>query len=183
VGTCSLAGCSERTDDPATGTATESATTTRAASSEATPGTGTAGTTTPTATPFHAGYETTTVTVRAPDGEVRGVVTAAIADTQELRYTGLSDTESLPEDGGMLFVYDDVGDHTYVMRDMEFGLDIVYADDGGTVTRIHHAPAPAPTEDGEDQRYPGRGQYVLEVNVGWTTERGVEVGDRLDFEL
>ncbi|MFC7140627.1 DUF192 domain-containing protein [Halosimplex aquaticum] len=138
---------------------------------------------TETGTPLFPGYETTDVRVTTPEGEELGSVSAAIADTQSLRYTGLSDTESLPEDRGMLFVYDEVGDHTYVMREMDFGLDIVYADDEGTITRIHHAPAPGPNEDGEDQTYPGRGQYVLEVNKGWTTERGVEEGDVLQFEL
>ncbi|WP_123537928.1 DUF192 domain-containing protein [Halosimplex salinum] len=178
------------TPDPATGTATptrsptgtptQSPAPTETPSPTATPE---PTPTTPTGTPIHAAYETTEVEVTTPDGEVLGSVTAAIADTGDLRYTGLSETESLPEDRGMLFVYDEVGDHTYVMRDMDFGLDIVYADDEGEITRIHHAPAPGPDEDGEDQTYPGRGQYVLEVNEGWTTERDVEEGDVLQFDL
>jgi uncharacterized membrane protein (UPF0127 family) len=130
-------------------------------------------------TPVHPGYETTAVRVATPGGEFLGAVTAAIANTPALRYTGLSETESLPEDRGMLFVYDTVSDRTYVMRGMAFGLDIVYADDGGVITTIHHAPAPGPTEDGANQRYPGRGKYVLEINEGWTTDRGVTAGDRL----
>jgi uncharacterized membrane protein (UPF0127 family) len=140
---------------------------------------------TPQETPVavHEGYETTEVTVRSSDGEVLGGVTAAIADTHDLRYLGLSDTESLPEDRGMLFVYDEVQDLTYVMREMDFPIDIVYADDEGVITSIHHARAPGPDEDGNDLQYPGRGQYVLEVNQHWTTERGVEGGDVLEFEL
>jgi uncharacterized membrane protein (UPF0127 family) len=138
---------------------------------------------TPTPAPVHQSYDTTVVTVERPSGEELGSVTAAIADTPDLRYLGLSDTESLPEDRGMLFVYDEVGDHTFVMREMDFAIDIVYADDEGVITTIHHAPAPGPDEDGSDQQYPGRGQYVLEVNYDWTTDRGVEEGDVLNFEL
>ena len=134
---------------------------------------------TATGTPVHASYETTRVRVETESGDLLGSVTAAIADTPDLRYTGLSDTESLPEDRGMLFVYEEVSGHTYVMREMDFGLDIIYADEEGAITTIHHAPAPGPNEDGDDQRYPGRGQYVLEVNNGWTTERGVTAGDLL----
>ncbi|MFB6302090.1 MAG: DUF192 domain-containing protein [Haloferacaceae archaeon] len=134
-------------------------------------------------TPVHADYETTDVRVTTPDGDPLGSVTAAIADTPGLRYRGLSDTESLPEDRGMLFVFDDVAERTFVMRGMDFGLDIVYADAERVITRIHHAPAPGPNEDGNDQRYPGRGQYVLEVNRGWTTDRSVEAGDVLEFDL
>jgi len=138
---------------------------------------------TPTPEPVHESYETTEVGVVSEDGSDLGSVTAAVADTQPLRVLGLSDTESLPEDRGMLFVYESVADRTFVMRRMDFGIDIVYADSAGTVTKIHHAPAPGPDEDGNDQRYPGRGQYVLEVNYEWTTRHGVEAGDRLEFDL
>lgn len=133
--------------------------------------------------PALAGYDTTEVRATTPGGERLGRVRAAVSDTSDLRYTGLSDVEHLPEDWGMLFVYDSVGGHTYVMREMDFGLDIVYADDDGLITEVHHAPEPGPDEDGESQQYPGTGQYVFEVNEGWTTERGVETGDVLRFEL
>ena len=139
---------------------------------------------TPTATPVHSGYDQTTVTVLDDESdEELGAVEAAIADNGTLRYTGLSDTESLPEHRGMLFVFDGERDLTFVMREMDFAIDIVYVDSNGTITSIHHAPAPGPDEDGESQRYPGRGQYVLEVNHNWTTDRGVDVGDRIVFEL
>jgi uncharacterized membrane protein (UPF0127 family) len=131
---------------------------------------------------IHAGYETTTVSVES-DGEQLGSVTAAIADTGDLRYTGLSDTDSLPEDRGMLFVFDTADSRTFVMREMDFPIDIVYADVDGTITEIHHAPEPGPNEDGNEQEYPGFGQYVLEVTYEWTTDRGIEPGDRLVFEL
>ncbi|MEF8852906.1 MAG: DUF192 domain-containing protein [Haloarculaceae archaeon] len=129
------------------------------------------------------GYETVEVRVTTPEGDLLGSVVAAVADTPALRFTGLSDTERLPADRGMLFVYDAPGEHTYVMRRMDFGIDIVYADAESAVTSIHHAPAPGPDEDGEDQAYSGRGQYVLELTYEWTTERGVETGDVLRFDL
>ena len=131
----------------------------------------------------YADYETTTVTVESPDGEARGSVTAAIANDGEKRFLGLSDAESLPEDGGMLFVYEVPRDPlNYVMRRMSFGIDIVYVDGDRQITRIHNAPEPGPNEDGEEQQYPGSGQYVLEVPYEWTDRHGVAVGDSLRFE-
>ena len=132
----------------------------------------------------YAGYETTTVTVESPEGEARGSVTAAIADTDDKRLLGLSDAESLPEEGGMLFVYDAPRQSlTYVMREMDFGIDIVFVDGDREITRIHNAPEPGPNEDGEAQQYDGSGQYVLEVPYEWTDRHGVEVGDSLRFDL
>lgn len=129
------------------------------------------------------GYEMTTVVVRTPDGDSLGWVRAAIADTADRRRTGLSDTDELPERYGMLFVFGDIDERAFVMPEMEFGIDIVFADSDGVITTIHHAPQPGPDEDGAEQRYVGRGQYVLEVNKHWTTERGVEAGDVLAFDL
>lgn len=134
----------------------------------------------PTATPTEAAYDHVTVTVvDAETNATLGSVRAAVADTYSKKYTGLSKTESLPADRGMWFPYDAPGNHTYVMRDMSFGIDIVYVDSEGTITTIHHAPEPGPGEDGEDQRYPGYGQYVLEVNYNWTVRHDVEEGDRV----
>ncbi|OYR80484.1 hypothetical protein DJ72_12255 [Halorubrum distributum] len=132
----------------------------------------------------YADYETTTVTVESPEGEDRGSVTAAIADDGDERLLGLSDAEALPEDGGMLFVYDAPrGSLTYVMRRMSFGIDIVFVDGDREIVRIHNAPEPGPNEDGEEQQYDGSGQYVLEVPYEWTDRHGVEVGDSLRFDL
>lgn len=132
----------------------------------------------------YADYDVTPVDARTPGGDLLGTVTAAVAETGEQRFLGLSDAETLSEDAGMLFVFPAPReDLTFVMREMSFGIDIVYADAAGTVVEIHNAPEPGPNEDGSEQRYPGSGQYVLEVPYEWTDRHGVEVGDVLAFEL
>ncbi|WP_211694264.1 DUF192 domain-containing protein [Natronomonas salina] len=132
----------------------------------------------------HEGYDQTTVTVLDAETDAElGRVEAAVADNSSLRYTGLSDTEELPADRGMLFVHERERDLTYVMRKMDFGIDIVFVAENGTITSTHHATAPGPDEDGNDQGYSGTGRYVLEVNYEWTAERGIEAGDRVEFEL
>ncbi|ERH08149.1 MAG: hypothetical protein J07HN4v3_00515 [Halonotius sp. J07HN4] len=130
----------------------------------------------------YASYETTPVVVRGDDGELRGAVLAAVADTGSKKRLGLSAAESMPADGGMLFPYDEVREHTYIMPNMSFGLDIIFADADGVITEIHNAPEPGPDESGANQQYTGRGQYVFEVNYKWTATNNVSVGDRLIFE-
>ena len=126
-------------------------------------------------------YDRTTVTaVDADSGEDLATVRVRVADTQSKRYTGLSDTDSLGENEGMLFVHDAEGEYAYVMREMAFPLDIVFVDADGTITRIHHAELPPEGTSGSDlTRYPGRGRYVLEVPYEYTTAHGIETGDRL----
>jgi uncharacterized membrane protein (UPF0127 family) len=133
----------------------------------------------------HEGYEETGVTITSSESEQLGSVTAAIADTDETRQTGLSETGCLPPDRGMLFVYENSQRLNFWMINMDFGLDIVHIDSEGVITSIQHAEAPAEDESGteEHHQYPGNGQFVLEVNYGWTTERDVEAGDVVNFEL
>ncbi|WP_338016484.1 DUF192 domain-containing protein [Natrialba swarupiae] len=126
-------------------------------------------------------YGSTEVRVPTPGGEKLGSVSAAVADTPERKQLGPSDTESLPETCAMLFVYDDVGERTFVMPEMSFGIDIVFADDEGVITEVHHAPEPGPDEDGLEHTSPGRGQYVLETVCEWTADPDVEEGDVLRF--
>ena len=134
-----------------------------------------------TATPLS--YEQTNVTVLDDGtGESLGTVRVAVADTWRKKYTGLSETESLPEDRGMLFPYDSEGEHTYVMRGMSFGIDIIYIGANDTITTIHHAREPPEGTDGEEFEYPGTGKYVLEVPYNWTVRHNVTEGDRVRIE-
>lgn len=129
--------------------------------------------------PAPDGYERTTVAVVDDDGTRLTTVEARVADTWQKRYTGLSETESLAAGEGMLFVHDDARNHTYVMREMDFPLDILFIAPDGTITTIHHAPVPEATQSDDLREYTGYGQYVLEVPRGYANATGIESGDRV----
>ena len=121
-------------------------------------------------------YNTTNVTVADENGTDLATVDVRIADTFEKRYTGLSDTDSLAPDEGMLFVHDTEEEHSYVMRGMDFPIDIIFVDGNGTIVQITHASV-----DGANAPYSARAKYVLEVNRGWANRTGVSVGDRVEI--
>lgn len=129
-------------------------------------------------------YDRVTVTAEN-ESTTLGTVTARVADTEQKRYLGLSETDSLGPNEGMLFVHPEPGEYSYVMpeapfplsllqRDMAFPLDIVFVDADGTITEIHEAAIGGGP-------YPGTGKYVLEVPRGWTADRGVAVGDSVQI--
>lgn len=115
-------------------------------------------------------------------GEPTAVVDVEIADTPADRYTGLSDHDSLADGEGMLFVHGSEDERTYVMRGMDFGIDIVFIGADREITAIHSAPEPGPGEDGGNQRYTGDGRWVLEVPIGYADENGIETGDEVEIE-
>ncbi|WP_246986395.1 DUF192 domain-containing protein [Halorientalis marina] len=124
-------------------------------------------------------YDRTNVTLEDRNGSALATVAVRVADTNTKRCVGLSNTESLADGEGMLFVHENADTHAYVMRDMAFPLDIVFVAGNGTVTEVHHA-ATEPGESGDDlTRYRGTGKYVLEVPRGYANATGLDVGDRV----
>ena len=114
-------------------------------------------------------------------GNELAVVAVEVADTQAERYTGLSDHESLADGEGMLFVHSSEDERTYVMREMDFDIDIIFIGADGEITSIEHARAPEADEDGNDLQYTGQAKWVLEVPRGYTTETEIEVGDEVEI--
>ena len=130
-------------------------------------------------------HDAAVVTLLDGDGTTLATVDARVADSRKERIRGLSDTASLAAGEGMLFVHGDVGERTYVMREMEFPLDIVFvvpcrgdcpAGADGRIAVVHQAPVP-PADAEELEPYRGRARWVLEVPRGYAAANGVEVGD------
>lgn len=126
--------------------------------------------------PDAEGYRWTQVRLHDADGTGVEALNVRIADSLELRYIGLSQTEELTRGEGMLFVHEEPGEYRYMMRDMNFPLDILFVDRTGVVTTIHRSAEP---EDPVETHYGGKGMYVLEVPGGYANETGTDVGDRI----
>jgi len=129
-------------------------------------------------TPGPNSYERVTVTAADANGTELATVTARVADTDEKRYVGLSDTESLDSSEGMLFVHGGESRRSFVMRDMDFPLDMVFVGSDGRINTVHHAPVP----DGDwEKTYSGQAKWILEVPKGWANRTGVDAGDRIEI--
>ncbi|MFH1662222.1 MAG: DUF192 domain-containing protein [Candidatus Falkowbacteria bacterium] len=109
-------------------------------------------------------------------------VDVEIADTDELRYNGLSNREELCDNCGMLFSWNDKKERIFVMRNMNFALDIIFIDDDEIVEISKNA-----FPEGKDyvmQYKSGEPvNYVLEVNAGFCDEYDIEVGDGVEINL
>ena len=119
-----------------------------------------------------------TATIYDENGDYLESVEGNVAVTWREQYIGLSNTDSLEDGHGMIFLHDTEREHTYVMRDMAFPIDIVFIDKEGRITVIHHVEI----ENKEPlAEYRGQSKYVLEVPYHWTTENGIDVGDTVEF--
>ena len=124
------------------------------------------------------GYESVTVTL--PDGFA---VQARVADTPEKSEKGLMFVKHLPENEGMLFVFQEEDDQLFWMKNTLIDLDIVFIDANKTVTSVEAQVPHSYTYTPDDQvatAY-GYGQYVLELASKTAAKHGVVPGTKLQF--
>ncbi|HYD90647.1 MAG TPA: DUF192 domain-containing protein, partial [Flavobacterium sp.] len=118
--------------------------------------------------------------------EIAGTrINVKLAATPEERERGLSGSEKLQEDEGLLFVFDEPGEYVFWMKDMNFAIDIIWILESETGDkRIAYIK-----KDAKPDSYPetfGDGviaKYVLEVNSGFSEKNNLKKGDKIEFSL
>ena len=93
--------------------------------------------------------------------------------TPEDKAKGLQGVESLPEDEGMLFIFDPPEDVKFWMKDTLIPLDIIFINEDQEVVKVHQG-----VPNDETLIEVPNIAYVLEVNAN----SGIKVGDELELE-
>jgi len=103
-------------------------------------------------------------------------VEVEIATTQEERVTGLMNRTSLPQDSGMLFIFDKERVQKFWMKNTFIPLDIMWIDSKGMIIHIDKNVMPC----GEYCKSFGpelSAKFVLEVNGSYTDNHNINAGD------
>ena len=103
---------------------------------------------------------------------------AEIADTLGERERGLSGKQSLGDDKGMLFIFEEETLPGFWMKDMKFPIDKLWIDENKKIVGIEKNMQPC--EEGKECPvfYPSRDiMYVFEINSGLSDAYGFEEGD------
>ncbi|MBI4155062.1 DUF192 domain-containing protein [Candidatus Woesearchaeota archaeon] len=102
-------------------------------------------------------------------------INVEIADTLEKRANGLMFRESLDENSGMLFVYDNPEIRNFWMKNTLIPLDILFIDENKTIKKIILAE-PCKKEPCKIYSSDLPVKYVLEVNGNYTTKMDIKEG-------
>ena len=103
-------------------------------------------------------------------------LTAEVAHTDPARMQGLMHRRILPENRGMLFVFDQVALHGMWMKNTYIPLSVAFLDERGAIINI--ADMEPHVRDAHPAARPAT--YALEVNRGWFRKRGIKTGDRVE---
>jgi len=93
-------------------------------------------------------------------------------------YRGLSNRPELCPSCGMLFVFSDLGQRSFVMRDMNFPLDIIFLAEG-KIVKIYDNLAPEGSNPRNFYNSEKPADRVLEINAGLASKLGLKEGDNL----
>ncbi len=100
-----------------------------------------------------------------------------LANTDELRALGLSYTDQIQENQGMLFIFDIPARYGFWMKDMRYSLDIIWIDEDYKIVDI--------SKNIEPNTYPelfypqSPVKYVLEVGAGFADRYSILNGDKI----
>jgi hypothetical protein len=110
-----------------------------------------------------------------------------LALTSQARYQGLSDRPSIPDDGGMLFVFPNAAPRVFVMRRCRFPIDLIYLGGNGRVVAMHRMSVEEDPDAPEWrlERYPSTwpAQFAIELKGGTLDRLGLKLGEAVDLPL
>ena len=90
---------------------------------------------------------------------------------------GLMFRESLDQNSGMLFIFDEVAEQSFYMKETRIPLDIAFITEEGIIESIKELDPFDETPVTSD----GEVICALEVNRGWFAENNIEEGDEIDI--
>lgn len=102
-----------------------------------------------------------------------------IADNPYERETGLMYRESMEEDQGMLFLYEEEAQRYFYMKNTYIPLDLIFFSSDSTAVSFQENAQPM-----DETTLPSNepAQFILEVNAGLVDKWGLEVGDKMTFK-
>lgn len=108
-----------------------------------------------------------------------------LAKTQKDQQQGLSGRNSLPQDQGMLFIFQTPSKQAFWMKGMKFPLDMIFMKDNKVVTIFHNIPVPKdPNATNLPVYTPTQpANYVLEINAGLAQKYQFQEGQTVKIVL
>lgn len=103
------------------------------------------------------------------------VLRAEVADRYRARREGLMGRHSMPQNHGMLFVFDRPEKYCMWMKNTLIPLSVAFIDEGGRIINV--------ADMRPQSEFPhcaaGAARYALEMNQGWFAQRRIGAGAQL----
>jgi uncharacterized membrane protein (UPF0127 family) len=105
----------------------------------------------------------------------------ALAITPEQQRDGLMNVKSMPENAGMLFLFEGEDERHFWMKDTLIPLDIIFIKKDGTIMQIYQDAVPG--DEVTSIRSYGPAMAVLEINAGLANKLHIFEGDKVHHKF
>lgn len=122
---------------------------------------------------------------KAPAGTIpvkfgRDTLNCEIAATEAEREHGLMFRRDLPDDRGMIFVFETPHQASFWMKNTPLPLSIAFLDEDKKVLNVDEM---APYDEEHFHASKGNAAYAIEANANWFEKHGIKAGDVAVFDL
>lgn len=110
------------------------------------------------------------------EGDTISTVNVAVSDDNRSRSEGLMNVMELPENSGMIFIFENDQPRSFWMANTPLPLDIIFVNSEMTIVRIHRNTQPysqRSIQSGDPAR------FVVEVNAGYTLRHDIREGMKI----
>lgn len=102
-----------------------------------------------------------------------------LARTKEQRQKGLMFRDAIKPGSGMLFLFEDLAERSFWMKNTWISLDIIFIQEDGVIHKIHKEAKPHSLEHINSE---GEVRYVLEIGGREADRLGIKTGDKVLFD-
>jgi uncharacterized membrane protein (UPF0127 family) len=102
-----------------------------------------------------------------------------LAQTDEQRADGLMYRKSMTDEQGMLFIFQDMEERAFWMKNTYISLDIIYIADNMEIVSIQKYATPLSEASLPSYK---KAKYVLEVNGGFCDKYHIGYGDKIAYQ-
>jgi len=130
---------------------------------------------------FNAPKQSEVIEVRFPSGVK---LQAEVADTPEKLLFGLAFRESLPENGGMIFLFEKSDLHKVWTKGFQLPVDLIWVDESKHIVYVKEAVQPCMKDPCPwHGPPPENARYIIEANMGFVQRAEAVIGTKLVFAL
>lgn len=130
---------------------------------------------------FNGPKQTEIIEVRFPSGVK---LQAEVADTPEKLLFGLAFRPSLPDDEGMIFLFEESGHHKVWTKGFQFPVDMIWVDESKQIVYMKEFAEPCHKDPCSwHGPPPAKARYIIEANAGFIQRSDAKVGEELVFAL
>lgn len=123
-------------------------------------------------------FEKSKLTIKKSDGTEKTIIIEK-AKTQQERAKGFMERKKIPNDTGMIFIFEEDQILHFWMKDTPVPLSIAYINSNGEIKNIYDLHPFSLTSISSTLSC----RYALEVPQGWFKQNNIKIGDKISLDF